>query len=72
MNMSLCCIFGYQRCSRMEKKIVKYAKLVLDSKDRENELESEKNELQRRIVNIENRIEQILKIVMNSRLAQEV
>ncbi|KAG4068728.1 hypothetical protein HA402_002419 [Bradysia odoriphaga] len=71
LNLSLCCIFGNQRCSRMEKKIVKYAKLVLDSKNRENELEIERNELQRRIGNIENRIEQILQIVMNSKLAQE-
>lgn len=69
MNISLCCIFGNQRCSRMEKKIVKYAKNVLDSKDRENESENERNELQKRIVNIEKRIEQILQIVMNSKLA---
>lgn len=72
MSLSLCCIFGNQRCSRMEKKIVKYAKLVLDSKDKEKEFENERNELQRRIGNIENRIEQILKIVLNSKLAQEV
>lgn len=71
MSLSLCCIFGNQRCSRMEKKIVKYAKQVLDAKDKENEFENEKNDLQRRIGNIENRIEQILKIVMNSKLAQE-
>lgn len=71
LSLSLCCMFGNQRCSRMEKKIVKYAKLVLDSKDRENEQEAERNELQRRIGNIENRIEQILQIVLNSKLAQE-
>lgn len=70
--MPLCCIFGSQRCARMEKKIVKYAKCVLDSKDSETELENERIELHRRIGNIENRIEQILQIVLNSKLVQEV
>lgn len=72
LSLSLCCLFGDQRCSRMEKKIVKYAKMVLDAKDKENEFENERNELQRRIGNIENRIEQILEIVMNSKLAQQI
>lgn len=46
-----CCI-GI-RCSRMEMKIVKYAKHVLDIKDRDLKEHRERETMQQRIINIE-------------------
>lgn len=46
-----CCI-GI-RCSRMEMKIVKYAKHVLDIKDRDLKEHKERETMQQRIINIE-------------------
>lgn len=49
-----CCI-GI-RCSRMEMKIVKYAKHVLDIKDRDLKEHKERETMQQRIINIEHLI----------------
>lgn len=52
------CCFG-MRCSRMEVKIVKYAKHVLDIKGRDFEEQQEKLVMQQRIIKIENRIDEM-------------
>lgn len=53
------CCFG-MRCSRMEVKIVKYAKQVLDIKGRHFEEQQEKLAMTQRIIKIENRIDEML------------
>lgn len=52
-----CCI-GI-RCSSMEVKIVKYAKHVLDIKDRDLKEQKEREVMQQRIINIEQRMEEM-------------
>lgn len=52
------CCFG-MRCSRMEVKIVKYAKHVLDIKGRDYEEQQEKLVMQQRIIKIESRIDEM-------------
>lgn len=52
-----CCI-GI-RCSSMEVKIVKYAKHVLDIKDRDIKEHKEKEIMQQRIIKIEQRIDEM-------------
>ena len=52
---ALNCCFGI-RCSSMEMKIVKYAKHVLDVKERDLKELEEKAVMQNRIINIESRI----------------
>lgn len=52
---ALNCCFGI-KCSRMEVKIVKYAKHVLDIQYRNIEDESNRQEMQQRMVRIEERI----------------
>lgn len=56
---ALNCCFGI-RCSSMEVKIVKYAKHVLDIKDRDLKEQKEREQMQQRIVNIEQRMEEML------------
>lgn len=57
---AMSCCFG-MRCfgSRMEVKIVKYAKHVLDIKGRDFEEQQEKLIMQQRIIKIENRIDEM-------------
>lgn len=55
---ALNCCFGI-RCSSMEVKIVKYAKHVLDIKDRDVKEHKEKEVMQQRIINIETSIDQM-------------
>lgn len=56
---ALNCCFGI-RCSSMEVKIVKYAKHVLDIKDRDLKEQKEREQMQQRIINIEQRMEEML------------
>lgn len=55
---ALNCCFGI-RCSSMEVKIVKYAKHVLDIKDRDLKDHKEKEVMQQKIINIEKRIDEM-------------
>lgn len=56
---ALNCCFGI-RCSSMEVKIVKYAKHVLETKDRDLREQKEREQTQQRIVNIEQRMAEVL------------
>lgn len=60
---ALNCCFGI-RCSSMEVKIVKYAKHVLDIKDRDLKEQKERELMQQRIVNIEKRMEEMFAEVL--------
>lgn len=60
---ALNCCFGI-RCSSMEVKIVKYAKYVLDLKDRDLKEQKERELMQQRIVNIEKRMEEMFAEVL--------
>lgn len=69
---ALNCCFGI-KCSRMEVKIVKYAKYVLDTKGRDCEKDKGKQAMQQRIIKIEDRVddmvakvEQVFEILIKS------
>lgn len=55
---ALNCCFGI-KCSRMEVKIVKYAKHVLDVQYRDMEEERDRREMKQRVVRIEEKIDDI-------------
>jgi hypothetical protein len=57
------CCFSWTKCAVMDKKIIKDAYKVLDKKERQSVEESEKNEVKRRIEEIEGKLDEILKIL---------
>jgi hypothetical protein len=63
---ALSCCFAWKNCAVMDKKIVKFAKKVLEQKERQLVQETEKNELKQRIDKIEWKLNEILSVLQRS------
>jgi hypothetical protein len=59
----LSCCFLWNKCAVMDKKIIKDAYKVLDKKERQSGEMFEKNEVKRRIEEIDGKLDEILKIL---------